>query len=123
MTSISLRYINEIVPKFKIENWRDWINTELYPHNFHPKNSKITRSLTRTDYKFDDFNLIFQFGQYNLNYPSDIIQDDFILDYECFSEKSWEINDVKDMLYIMDETIYEFFIESIAKNLKNKFGV
>lgn len=56
---------------------------------FLPYKSDIVRALTRTEYNFEDYNLILQYGQFNLNYPSRIIKDDFILDYEAVSN-NWE---------------------------------
>ena len=85
---------------------------------FQPEDSRIIRSLNRTEYKIDDFKVIFQYGQFNLNYPSIMIKDDFILDYECLNNYSESINDVKDIVVKMDEIIHNFYSESIGSKLK-----
>lgn len=117
-TTIKLRYVNEITPKVKIKNWDDWINPNLHNFKFQPENSKLIRSLNRTEYKIDDFNLIFQYGQFNLNYPSTVIKNDFILDYECFTNNLENINDIKDKVIEMNNIIHMFYNNSIGKILK-----
>ena len=117
-TAIKLRYINEIAPKNKIENWNDWINPALNNFNFQPENSKLIRSLNRAEYKINDFDLIFQYGQFNLNYPSTVIKNDFILDYNCYTANLENINDVKDKVIEMNKIIRGFYKNSIGKILK-----
>lgn len=87
IVALRLRYINEIKPNgVKL---KEIINQEFGNYNFLPYKSDIVRALTRTEYNFEDYNLILQYGQFNLNYPSRIIKDDFILDYEAVSN-NWE---------------------------------
>ena len=117
-TSIKLRYINEITPKDKIENGDEWINPTLHNFNFQPENSKLIRSLNRAEYKINDFDLIFQYGQFNLNYPSTVIKNDFILDYNCFTNNLENINNVKDKVIEMNKIIGIFYNNSIGKILK-----
>ena len=118
ISSIKLRYVNQITPNSKIDDWENWINPKLYNLMFQPEDSRIIRSLNRTEYKIDDFKVIFQYGQFNLNYPSIMIKDDFILDYECLNNYSESINDVKDIVVKMDEIIHNFYSESIGSKLK-----
>lgn len=119
ITLIALRYINEITPKSKIENWDKWINPELHNFKFEPQNSKIIRSMNRADYRIDEYNLIFQYGQFNLNYPSTVVKDDFVLDYECSYNNIESINDVKDHVLNMDKIIHKFYNESVGELLDN----
>ena len=112
---ITLRYINEITPKSKIKNWDDWINLKLHNFEFQPKNSNIIRSLSMAEYRIDEYNLIFQYGQFNLNYPSTIIRDDFVLDYSCSYNYLESINNIKDHVINMNEIIHDFYNESIVK--------
>ena len=106
-----------ITPKSKIENWDKWINPKLHNFKFEPQNSKIIRSMNRADYRIDEYNLIFQYGQFNLNYPSTVVKDDFVLDYECSYNNIESIKDVKEHMLSMDEIIYKFFNESSGELL------
>ena len=118
ISSIHLRYVNEIAPKNKIDDWNEWINPDLHNFKFVPQNSGIIRSLNRAEYKIDEFNLIFQYGQFNLNYPSTVIKNDFILDYECLNNNPESVNDLADIVVKMDAIISDFYNESIGEILK-----
>ena len=117
-TAIKLRYVNEIEPKDKIENWDEWINPNLHNFEFQPENSELIRSLNRAEYKINDFNLIFQYGQFNSNYPSTVIKNNFILDYDCSTNNLEDINNVKDRVIEMNKIIRMFYNNSVGKILK-----
>lgn len=113
---ISLRYVNEITPR-SVDNWDDWIDSELQNFKFQPSNSKLMRVMTRSEYEIDDFQLIFQYGQYNLHYPSTIIGNDYILDYECIRPDGCDIYDIKDDVARMNKIIFNVFKQSAQKML------
>lgn len=114
----NLRFINEVAPDIEINDWDNWINSDLHNFKFEPKNSYLIRSLTRSEYKIEDFNLIFQYGQFNLNYPSHVIRDDFILDYDCFLSDEIFIHELEDTFNKMKHIILEFYNESKKDMLK-----
>ena len=122
-TFIGLRYINEITPVNPIKNWENWINPDLINFKFNIPESNMIRSLSKTEYKIKDYSFSFQYGQFNLNYPSSVIRDDFILDYDCFTSNVEEISELRNIYLEMNEIIYNFFIKSIGDELeKNMEG-
>lgn len=114
---ISLRYVNEITPE-SVDDWSEWINPQLHNFNFKPDNSKLMRSLTRAEYEIDDFHFVFQYGQYNMDYPSTFIRNDFVLDYECIRPDGCDIYLIKHDFRKMNKIIYDAYKKSIEKMLK-----
>lgn len=119
---IGLRYINEITPLEKVEDWNEWINPNLVNLNFKTEKSKLIRGMSRYEYRIDDFFVNIQFGQYNLNYPNDHIRNNFILDYEsyvCYEDTRY----LKKNIVKMHNIICEFFEESIEYKLKEDLKI
>ncbi|MDO5819626.1 MAG: TIGR04255 family protein [Methanobrevibacter sp.] len=119
---MGLRYINEINPSIKVEDWNEWINPDLVNLNFKTENSKLIRGMSKYEYEIDNFNINFQFGQYNINYPSPIIHDNFILDYEVYINYE-ETMYLKKHAREMHEIITEFFEKSIGDKLRENMGI
>lgn len=78
--------------------------------------------MSKIEYSEEDFYFIFQFGQFNANYPSTVIKNNFILDYDCQLRTAENINDLRDNLKKMSSFIYKFFEDSIDDYLRDKLG-
>ena len=84
---IGLRYINQI-PLEPKEDINKLINNNLLSVIKEFETDKVLQSLTKTDLKLNDYILIFQYGQFNPEYPSININKDFILDFDCFTNET-----------------------------------
>ena len=117
VNKIGLRYINEISPKIEISNWDKWINPKL--HNFNPINTnlELMRALTQSEYQINGYNLDFTYGQFNLNYPNTEINNDFVLDYDCYTSSLTEIEDLIKIFKEMHNIIKLLFMDSIEEYL------
>lgn len=121
-SALGLRYINEIIPKEK-KDWNKWIDPNLHNFNAVLQEDGLIRSISKIEYKIDDYFLSFQFGQFNLNYPSTTIKDDFVLDYDCYTHSVDDINNLEDNFKNMNKIIRDFFEKSICEDLRKEMGV
>ena len=53
-----------------------------------------------------------QYGQFNINYPSTVIRDDFVLDYSCSYNYVESINNIID--YVIRMKLFMIFIMGIV---------
>ena len=84
---ISLRYINQIY--FKSGNSLDWgkyITKSLFrfPKEFFNEKTKPLRYLHSLEFKENGYNVRFNYGLFNTEYPSPINRKEFVLDYDCY---------------------------------------
>ena len=107
-----LRYINQI-------NDISIIKDFLFNVEFNSKN--LIQTLTRTELEIDDYKLVFQFGQFNPEYPSVASQKDFILDYNCILNFDDNINDLIKNLHEMHNIIKERFKRDTMEKKKKKY--
>lgn len=125
INKIGLRYINEISPNVPITNWDSWINPILHNFNSMDDNLKLRRSLTNSEFEINGYNLDFTYGQFNSNYPSTEIINDFVLDYDCYTSSFTNINELTIKFEEMHEIIISLFKKSIGedliKDLKGEF--
>lgn len=114
---IGLRYVNEINPNKEILNWDEWVNPKL--HNFYSvdDNLKLMRSLTQSEFKIDEYILNFTYGQFNSNYPSTDIGNDFVMDYDCYTSSLTDIDSIKSKFEEIHDIIKSTFSKSIEKCL------
>ena len=116
--SIGLRYINQI----KLEddkNWGSYINPNLHLDNEFNKNELI-QSINKTDFKIQDYDLTFQFGQFNPEFPNVSSKKDFILDYDCRLINNESFEKIMINLKNMHEIISNRFEQDITEKLREK---
>lgn len=125
---LGLRYINQI----KLEvgnplNWNNLIDASLFSvsENFVKKNyrNNISRSMHFLGINEEEYNLIFQFGMHNSEYPSPINRKEFILDYDCMSKEEIDVIEVLNKVEKFNKIIYEWFESSIMNKLREEMGV
>lgn len=117
--SIGLRYINQI----KIKDWTlldDYINQNLHLINKEFENENLIQSINRTELKIEDYNLAFQFGQYNPEYPSTSSNKEFILDYDCTLRDDEDFENIKKNLEKMHDIISNRFENDIRDKLREE---
>jgi len=118
---LGLRYINQI--GFQEENaleWNDYIDTSLLGlMSFSIKESKPTRIFHNFEVLNNQgFNLKFQFGIFNSDYPAPIRKKDFILDYDAFYKGLIEPKDISNNLDLYHYAIQELFESNITDKLR-----
>jgi uncharacterized protein (TIGR04255 family) len=106
---IGLRFINEIKLKGNPLDWDGYINNNLYCSIAPFQHLSISRAMSQLHINLDDHKIIFQFGIYNSEYPNNISQREFILDYDCSNKEECEPEGVVNKFRIFYEDIKSLF--------------
>lgn len=127
---LGLRYINHIkITEGDPYNWDGFIITELTQiKNF--VNSDEIKYLTRNmgDIWFKktvedlDFSMHFIYGWANSEFPNPIAKKEFVLDYDCYTENEFNINETSKYIDIFHSEIKKMFTNSIDSELKKEMG-
>lgn len=121
---LGMRYINNIA--LKEENPLDWgkyLNSKfLYLFDFSEDKRSLSRIFHNMEYMFEDFNLRFQFGMHNPDYPARIIAKNFILDFDAYKQALIEPGEIVPSLDKFHKKIQEYFELSITENFRNKMN-
>lgn len=125
---VGLRYINEIeIEDGEALDWENLIHHSLYSLNreFIPndvEDERLLRSMHLFEIKEDDYNLKFQLGLFNSEYPNPISKKEFVLDYDC-STKNVEKNEIFNVINEFHQIIKKWFERSIEDGLRSNLGV
>lgn len=117
---IGLRYINEI--DNHAENpllWDKEINKKLlclFKLNY--SGSSPIRIFHNFEIKYSNFNLRFQFGIYNPDYPAIIHRRHFILDYDAYYQGMFDPSEISEFLVDFHSKIQDLFEDSITDKLR-----
>lgn len=117
--SIGLRYINQI----KLENdnnWSEYINQNLHLINNEFDKNELIQSINKTDLKIQEYDLTFQFGLFNPEFPNLSSKKEFILDYDCRLINNESFEKIMYNLEKMHEIISNRFEQDITDNLREK---
>ncbi len=117
--SIGLRYINQIRVDDK-NKWSQYINPNLHLINGAFNEDELIQSINKTNLKIQDYDLIFQFGQFNPEYPNISSKKDFVLDYDCILVDDEPFENIFINLNKMHEIIYNRFESDIMDGLREK---
>ena len=120
---LGLRYINEIRVDAKHVsdplNWDGLINEELLNSiRFRVPDANPIRLFNNLEYSFGGFQVRFRFGLYNPDYPAQIKQRVFVLDYDAFYRGLLDINDIESSLDQYHSAIEALFERSIEEGLR-----
>jgi uncharacterized protein (TIGR04255 family) len=123
LSRFGVRYINNItVDEPKPLEWGDYINSSLLASISIPKDKdKITRTFHNLEMNYESFNMRFNFGIHNPDYPAIVKRKSFILDMDAYSTGIQTKEDVKKSLPLFHEKIQEFFEYSIEEGLRTKY--
>jgi uncharacterized protein (TIGR04255 family) len=83
-----------------------------------PKAQFLSRALSTLEFNFGDFNLRYQFGISNPDYPAVIKQKSFILDLDAYYRGIQDAEDIEGTLDKFHDCIQEFFESSITDKLR-----
>jgi len=122
---LGLRYINQIEfkPAKKPLDWEGLINSNLtcVTDNFFNKKS-LSRSLHFLEMNEKEYRLRFQFGMYNSEYPSTIVNKEFVLDYDCITVDTLLPKEIENTTNKFHEIIYKLFEDSIGEKLREEMS-
>lgn len=122
---LGLRYINNI--ELDEANPLDWTNY-LHPNmlslfEFYPDDKKsLSRIFHNVEFNYEDYNLRYQFGMHNPDYPAKIKRKVFVLDFDAYSQGLLESKDLSDKLDVFHKQTQLLFELSIKDDLRNKMN-
>lgn len=91
-------------------------------YTFEVPDTQPVRNFHNMEFKYDDFNLRFQFGMHNPDYPAAIRQKIFILDFDAYFQGAFENNQMPAMLDNFHNAIQTLFERSITDNLRERMN-
>lgn len=117
---LGLRYINKIqFPEGDPLDWSDYINSSMLALLQFPKDKKqLSRMFHNLEFAFEDFNLRYQFGLNNPDYPAKIRQRIFLLDLDAYHQGPIEQNEIEASLNKYHDGIQDMFEMSITTGLR-----
>lgn len=113
---LGLRYINQLRqddgdPLL----WDRYVDKQLLGLlDYTVKGAKPSRVFHNLEFAFGDFNLLFQFGLHNPDYPAPIRQREFILDLDAYFKGLFEPADIPASLHSYHTEIQRLFERSIT---------
>jgi len=120
---VGLRYINEI----NLDDEEDPFDWDSYLHpkmlcllDFWPSRSVISRVFHNLELNVGEFNLRYQFGMHNPDYPSPIIKKTWILDFDAYCQGPQEYAGISGSLDEFHQAIQRLFEHSITPKLREK---
>jgi uncharacterized protein (TIGR04255 family) len=120
-----VRFVNNIrVLEEAPLSWNDYIAPQLIASIEIPKDKdKISRSFHTLEMTYETYNLRFNYGIHNPDYPAIIKQKVFILDIDVYQVGIQNKEDVIENLPVFQSKIQEFFETSITEKFrKNQLG-
>ncbi len=118
---LGLRYINEIQLEEKsLYEWDKYINSTLISNiNFIDTKDALRRAMTFLEIAIDEeTKLRLQYGIFNRTYPGKLVNKDFVLDYDCFTEIAFNMENLKDKIKTFNDIITEYFEKSIKEDFR-----
>ncbi len=117
---LGLRYINQLdVPGSGPLDWQAYVNDELLGlFSYAIEEAQLSRVFSNFEVVFSDFNLRFQFGVHNPDYPAPMRRRAFVLDYDAYFKGPLEPNEIRDCLNKYHEAIQRLFERSITDKLR-----
>ncbi len=119
-----LRYINNIdIPEEEPLNWTKYIKEKMLD-TFNFAKSEIesddflSRAFQILEYNYGDFNLRYQFGMPNPDYPAPIRRKYYVLDLDTFYSGQQEVTDIKENIDKFHKCIQTAFEKSITEELR-----
>ena len=121
---LGLRYINKIKIDSKDPlDWKGFIKSELWSTIYFSSQPEcISRVFHNIEHNYGDYNLRFQFGIHNTDYPQPIRKKEFVLDYDAYSKI---LTDPKEIVSIFDRfhsAIQTYFEKSITEKLRRRMN-
>ncbi|MCL5267671.1 MAG: TIGR04255 family protein [Bacteroidetes bacterium] len=117
---LGLRYINNFeIPNGDPFSWDDYFNAHLLSTlKFIDDKGSISRAFNNLELSFTDFNLRFQFGMPNPDYPASIRKRHFVLDFDAYHQGLQTFPEIPANLDRYHDGIQSLFESSITDKLR-----
>lgn len=122
---LGLRYVDEIDLKNEKDptNWKKYLNKKLLSiFDLADDKSKISRAFHSLILNYGEWNMHFQYGMHNPDYPAQIRRKIFVLDTDIYCELLLDKQQVTQWLDRFHEKAILFFEEVITNELRKKMG-
>lgn len=122
---IGLRFINKIILKEGDPlDWKGYINDNLISQLklFTESDNYVSRSMGQLILNGEDYNLIFNYGIYNSEFPARVARKEFILDYDC-NASVCNFEETEDKVTKFNFEIKKLFEKSIEDKLRSEMGI
>jgi len=121
---LGLRYINNVrLNEEEPLNWNRYINPKLLQTiSFSNQPEYISRAFNNLEYNYGDFNLRYQFGIFNPDFPATIKQKHFVLDFDAYYDGVQEYQEIINSLRKFHGAIQTMFEMSITDEFRNKLN-
>jgi uncharacterized protein (TIGR04255 family) len=119
---IGIRYINQIdIQEKETTDWGNYINSDLISMlHFSDNPKEISRAMSNLEYNYGEYNLKFQYGMFNPDYPAVVKRKQFILDFDSYYDGYIDnILETKEFLEKAHEKIVVLFENSIKEDLRS----
>jgi uncharacterized protein (TIGR04255 family) len=117
---MGLRYINNLeLPQENPLKWDKYINRRLLSlFSFTIREAEPARVFHNLEVAYPDFNLRFQFGMHNPDYPAPIRQPVFVLDFDAYHKGLIAPPEVEGLLDKFHGAVQSLFEKSITAGLR-----
>lgn len=118
---LGLRYTNDIILKDgKPLEWSDYLDKNLLcSFQFYQSSRIASRVFHNIEFNFGDFNLRYQFGMHNPDYPAPIKKKSFVLDFDAYNMGFQDKDDIHKNLDKYHDKIQELFELSMTNKLRD----
>jgi uncharacterized protein (TIGR04255 family) len=119
---LGLRYINKFFFLERLTLLLRYFNPLLSNvGKFLIDEKEVSRQAGQIIFNMDDFKVVMVYGLINPDFPSRIVKNEFVLDYDCMTS-SIEYNSINSTLNEMHGQIIRLFEKSITNKLRKKMG-
>lgn len=119
-----LRYINQVAPPSLEQGWGQYITDKLTASLGFVEPGKLRRSMQTMSIQHDeDIKINFNFGIFNEFFPAPVIKNEFILDFDAFTDSAHSFEDCRGLIEKFNTAIAIYFEDSITNDLRSEMGV
>ncbi len=119
---LGLRYVNELkIPGENVLDWHDYVDARLLGMcTYSVEEAEPSRifNIYEVVYPAQGFNMRFQFGLYNPDYPASIRRRVFVLDYDAYFQGPIDPEDIASALDRYHRAIQSLFERSITEKTR-----
>lgn len=121
---LGLRYINNLeIPAKNLFSWELYLNKNMLSiFKIAEEKKQIARAFHNLEINYGDFLLRIQYGMNNPDYPAPIRRKLFILDFDAYSQKVFDLKGIEDSLPIYHKKIEEYFEKLITEKIRKKLN-
>jgi len=121
---VGLRYVNQVAPKKLDNGWQQYINPKLTASLDFVDPTLLRRSMHTMFIQHDeDVKVNFNYGLFNEYFPAPISKDEFILDFDAFTDSPRKFEECASLLEGFNKVIAIYFERSITDDLREEMGV